>query len=523
MLKWIIFLALILVAIGESKEVRQLNIAQGPVRGYKDAGDDVFVFYGIPYATAPTGPNKYKAPLPPPTWTVPFEAINKNIICPQMKYRFVTIPNSTQSEDCLIANIYVPDTKTNNKDYNKSYKLIKQSPKPQPIQILAPLPPPTWTAPFEATNKKIICPQTEDLFMPYPNSTQSEDCLIANIYVPDTKTKKLPVLVYVHGGAYQIGYGEFAVAKNLIREKEMIIVNFNYRLGPHGFLCLGTPDVPGNAGMKDQVALLRWVKKNIASFGGNPDDVTIIGYSAGSSAVDLLMLSPMTKGLFSKVIPESGSNMAVFSVQGNPVETAKAYAKFINFTGDQDDVYALERFYLAIDQLDEETNILDNIDYFTDVMFAYPTLRSVRLQVESGNNNFYLYQYDYVDDSAPLIPYTEIRGANHCAQTFGVIDGAWPNLTEDELSKDTKKMKQVMRKIWATFITTGKPVSENSDLPQWPPTRANGGPHMCIDKSLKLRGPLIQQRVLFWDEIYDKYYKIPTPPPSPPPSQKEEL
>ncbi|XP_045542317.1 para-nitrobenzyl esterase [Papilio machaon] len=555
MIKWIIFLALILVAKGESKEMRQLNIAQGPVRGYKEAGDDIFVFHGIPYATAPTGPNKYKAPLPPPTWTVPFEATNKNIICPQMESRYVTDPNLTRSEDCLIANIYVPDTKTN----------------------------------------------------------------------------KLPVLVYVHGGAYQIGFGDLTTSKNLIREKEMIIVNFNYRLGPHGFLCLGTPDVPGNAGMKDQVALLRWVKKNIASFGGNPDDVTIIGYSAGSSAVDLLMLSPMTKGLFSKVIPESGSNMALFSAQGNPVEIAKSYAKLINFTGNEDDVYALEEFYKTVPKevlhsfdafnqkdstfffspcverdvgqemfLDDapvnilkagkqqklpmlygfdemeglfrvpwfdhwkdsmntkfsdflpgdlhfdsesekeevaerikrfyfgnlpisEETIFRYIDYFTDVMFAYSTLRSVRLQVESGNNNIYLYRFDFVDDSESLIPYTEIRGADHVAQTFGVIDGSWSSSTEDELSIDTKKMKKIMRKIWSTFITTGKPVSENSDLPQWPPTRANGGPHMCIDKSLKLRGPLIQQRVLFWDEIYDKYYKIPTPPPSPPPRQKVEL
>ncbi|XP_013167161.1 PREDICTED: para-nitrobenzyl esterase-like [Papilio xuthus] len=555
MIKWVTFLVLILLAIGDSKEVKQLNTAQGPVRGYKDAGDDVFVFYGIPYATAPTGPNKYKAPLPPPTWTTPFEAVNKNIICPQM----------------------------------------------------------------------------ENLFMANPNSTESEDCLIANIYVPDTKTNKLPVLVYVHGGAYQIGYGEFAVAKNLMREKEMIIINFNYRLGPHGFLCLGTPDVPGNAGMKDQVALLRWVQKNIASFGGNPDDVTIIGYSAGSSAVDLLMLSPMTKGLFTKVIPESGANMAAFSVQGNPLENAKAYAKLINFSGNEDDVYALEEFYKTVSKevlhsvdlfsqkdstfffspcverdvgqeifLDDaplnilkdgkqyklpmlygfaemeglfripyfdfwkdgmnakfsdflpgdlhfdsesekeevaerikkfyfgnrpvsEETILRYVDYFTDIIFAYPTLRSVRLQVESGNNNIYLYQYDYVDDSAPLIPYTEVRGANHCAQTYGIVDGAWPNLTEDKLPEDTQKMKRMMRKIWASFITTGKPVPENSDHPQWPPTKANGGPHMCIDKYLKLRGPLLQQRVLFWDEIYDKYYDVPKPPPTPPKRQKEEL
>ncbi|XP_013148722.1 PREDICTED: para-nitrobenzyl esterase-like [Papilio polytes] len=555
MLKCAIFVALTLVAIGESKEVKQLNIAQGPVRGYKDAADDVFVFYGIPYATAPTGTNKYKAPLPPPTWSEPFEAVNRNIICPQM----------------------------------------------------------------------------ESPFMPNSNSTESEDCLITNIYVPDTKTNDLPVLVYVHGGAYHMGNGDFAIAKNLIKEKEMIIVNFNYRLGPQGFLCLGTPDVPGNAGMKDQVALLRWVKKNIATFGGNPNDVTIIGYSAGSSSVDLLMLSPMTKGLFNKVIPESGANMAAFSVQVNPVENAKAYAKLISFSGNEDDVYALEEFYKTVPKdflhsvdilqnkdstfffspcverdvgeemfLDDSPfNILKNgrqhklpmlygfaemeglfriplfdmwkdsmnekfsdylpgdlhfesesekeevaerikrfyfgnkpvgeetifryIDYFTDVIFAYATLRSVRLQVESGNNNIYLYQYDFVDDSTPPIPYTEVRGANHCAQTFGVVDGAWPNLSEDKLSKSTKKMKQMMRQIWATFITTGKPVPEDSDLPQWPPTKANGGPHMCIDKSLKLRGPLLQQRVLFWDDIYDKYYDIPKPPPTPTPRAKLEL
>ncbi|KPI93490.1 Esterase FE4 [Papilio xuthus] len=555
MLKFILLVVFIIVGRGDANEGWLVNTDQGPVRGYKATGDDVFVFYGIPYATAPTGPNKYKAPLPAPTWSEPFEAVNRNIICPQM------------------SNVY----------------------------------------------------------MVHQNGSQVEDCLVANIYVPGTKQDNLPVVAQVHGGGYQIGYGDFATVKNLMKEKPMIIVNFNYRLGPHGFLCLGTPDAPGNAGMKDQVALLRWIQRNIANFGGNPKDVTINGASAGASAVDLLMLSPTTKGLFNKVIPESGPNLAAFSVQGNPLENAKRYAKMLNFTGNVDDIYILEEFYKTISNevlhsgnvlfekdstfifspcverdvgeemfLDDSPyNILKNgrqhkvpmlygfaemeglirialydmwkddmnvnfadylpgdlhfeteaerknvaervkrfyfgrepindetifryIDYYTDVFFAYGTVRSVRLQVESGNNNIYLYQYDFVDDTMPYIPHTELRGADHCAQSAGIFDGSLQEPSEENLTKDFKGMKQIMRKMWANFITTGKPIPEDSDLPNWPPAKANGGPHMRIDKFMRLRGPLLQQRVLFWDEIYDKYYKSPSAPPTPPPKQKSEL
>ncbi|CAB3245209.1 unnamed protein product [Arctia plantaginis] len=76
-------------------------------------------------------------------------------------------------------------------------------------------------------------------------------------------------------------------AKNLLKYKDLIVVTFNYRLGIHGFLCLGTENIPG---MKDQLALLKWIQQNIAAFGGNPKDVTIAGYSAGSISVDLLTI-----------------------------------------------------------------------------------------------------------------------------------------------------------------------------------------------------------------------------------------
>ncbi|KAF9406064.1 hypothetical protein HW555_013432, partial [Spodoptera exigua] len=90
--------------------------------------------------------------------------------------------------------------------------------------------------------------------------------------------------------------------RHVMNKKDIIIVNFNYRLGVHDFLCLGTEDAPGNTGMKDQV------QKNIASFDGNPDDVTIIVYSAKSASVDLLMLSKSAEGLFQRVVPEIRNN-----------------------------------------------------------------------------------------------------------------------------------------------------------------------------------------------------------------------
>lgn len=170
-----------------------------------------------------------------------------------------------------------------------------------------------------------------------------EDCLIANVYLPVTKKTNLPVIVYVHGGGFLMGFGDLITPKKMVATEEVVVVTFNYRLGAHGFLCLGTEDIPGNAAMKDQVALLRWVKRNIASFGGNPDDVTIAGYSAGSVSVDLLMISKLTKGLFTKVIPESGANLSPFSVQVDPVQNAKEYGKLLNFNGD--DFQALEDFY----------------------------------------------------------------------------------------------------------------------------------------------------------------------------------
>lgn len=144
----------------------------------------------------------------------------------------------------------------------------------------------------------------------------SEDCLFLNIFTPeDVKPgDQLPVLFYIHGGGFTGGCGhEKHFDEPVWPSKGVIGVTINYRLGPMGFLVL--PELKeesghcGNYGLYDQMTALRWVKDNIASFGGDPEAITIMGQSAGAASVQLLSQSPLTKGLFSKAIMSSGCGL----------------------------------------------------------------------------------------------------------------------------------------------------------------------------------------------------------------------
>lgn len=145
----------------------------------------------------------------------------------------------------------------------------------------------------------------------------SEDCLFLNVYTPEDVSPDagLPVLVYIHGGGFTGGCGhEKHFDCPIWPTKGVIGVTINYRLGPLGFLCL--PELKqeagatGNYGLYDQVAALTWVRDNIASFGGNPDNVTIMGQSAGAMSVQQLCLSPLTDGLFCKAVMSSGGGVS---------------------------------------------------------------------------------------------------------------------------------------------------------------------------------------------------------------------
>ncbi len=143
---------------------------------------------------------------------------------------------------------------------------------------------------------------------------QTEDCLYLNVWTPRCDNARRPVMVWIHGGAFAIGSGSQPLydGSTLARRGDLVVVTVNYRLGPLGFLRLcdltgGKIPATGNEGMLDQIAALEWVRGNIAEFGGDPENVTIFGESAGGMSVGTLLAMPQARGLFHKAIPQSGA------------------------------------------------------------------------------------------------------------------------------------------------------------------------------------------------------------------------
>lgn len=113
-------------------------------------------------------------------------------------------------------------------------------------------------------------------------------------------------------------------------DRDIVLVTLNYRLASLGFLSTGTKECPGNNGLKDQVAALKWVRGHIAKFGGNPTCVTLMGYSAGGMSVSLHLVSPMSSGLFHRAIAMSGAAMAQWEVPEHQLDLAKRQARLID-------------------------------------------------------------------------------------------------------------------------------------------------------------------------------------------------
>lgn len=152
-------------------------------------------------------------------------------------------------------------------------------------------------------------------------------------------------MVFIHGGGFLEGANaKFMYGPNYLVSKGVILVSINYRLNVYGFLCLGVNEAPGNAGMKDQVAALKWVQNNIRAFGGDPDNVTIFGESAGAASVSYHILSSMSKDLFHKAITQSGSSLAPWGFQYSPVFKASLWVKALGFnTEDPKELYNIFR------------------------------------------------------------------------------------------------------------------------------------------------------------------------------------
>jgi para-nitrobenzyl esterase len=207
-----------------------------------------------------------------------------------------------------------------------------------------------WSGVRKATEFGARCMQTrvyDDMI--FRDSGPSEDCLYLNVWMPETHSSaKLPVMVWVYGGGFTAGgSSEPRQDGGNLSKKGVIVVSMNYRLGVFGFYSHpelskeSGNNVSGNYGLMDQLAALQWVKQNIAGFGGDPDNVTIFGESAGSSSVSALMASPLAKGLFRRAIGESGAIFGSVRPMKTREETEKIGATFAKSAFGTDSLEAL--------------------------------------------------------------------------------------------------------------------------------------------------------------------------------------
>jgi para-nitrobenzyl esterase len=206
----------------------------------------------------------------------------------------------------------------------------------------APQPVKPWTGVRQANAFGPRCMQRRIFSdMVFRDKGPSEDCLYLNVWTPATSaSEKLPVMFWIYGGGFQAGATSEPRQEGMnLAQKGVVVVSCNYRLGIFGFfsypaLAKESPHhAAGNYGLMDQIAALRWVKQNIAAFGGDPNNVTIFGESAGSFSVSDLMASPVAKGLFQKAIGESGASFDAGRPPQSLAQSEKAGEKFAKAIG----------------------------------------------------------------------------------------------------------------------------------------------------------------------------------------------
>ncbi len=178
-----------------------------------------------------------------------------------------------------------------------------------------------WVGTRRATSFAASCPQLPQGWL--PDLPWSEDCLYLNVWTPElSPNAALPVIVWFHGGGNKAGRAEQTVLGPAMSRLGVVVVSFNYRLGPFGFLvhpalrAESEHHASGNYGLLDQLQALEWTRRNISRFGGDPNRITVVGHSAGAFDICLLMASPLATGMFQRAILESGECQSAFIRDG---------------------------------------------------------------------------------------------------------------------------------------------------------------------------------------------------------------
>ncbi|CAI2347443.1 unnamed protein product [Caenorhabditis sp. 36 PRJEB53466] len=205
------------------------------------------------------------------------------------------------------------------------------------LRFAMPQPHEKWTKVLETKAFGARGIQKDSLFLP-KSAPQSEDNLTLNIFTPVWTPKNdqgFAVLLYIHGGGFVSDsahkYGDLSVSQHLVT-KDVVVVTIQYRLGFLGFWTTGDGSIPDNLAFHDMTFALKWVKENIAAFNGNPNNITLMGQSAGGASVDFLSISPISRDLFHKVIPMAGNASCNWAIHTRPLNSCRNRAQEIGVT-----------------------------------------------------------------------------------------------------------------------------------------------------------------------------------------------
>ncbi|XP_051862896.1 esterase B1-like isoform X3 [Drosophila albomicans] len=312
--------------------------------------------------------------------------MNKNLgFVERMRWRLKTIEHKIQQYRQTTNESVIADTEYGKvrgvkrlSTYDVPYFSFEGIPYAQPpigeLRFRAPQRPTPWEGIRDCSQPKEKAVQVQFVF---DKVEGVEDCLYLNVYTNNPKpAKPRPVMIWIHGGGFLAGEAtrEWYGPDYLIKE-DIVLVAIQYRLGALGFLSLKTPglNVPGNAGLKDQVMALKWIKNNCASFGGDPDCITVFGESAGSASVHFMMLTDQTQGLFHRGILQSGSAISPWAYSGDITHRAYTIAKLAGYTGDNNDRDVLQFLQNAKagDLIRVEENVLTPQERANNVMLAF--------------------------------------------------------------------------------------------------------------------------------------------------------
>lgn len=360
----------------------------------------------------------------------------------------------------------------------------------------------------------------------------SEDCLYLNIWVPDEtenkeKTEKLPVAIYIHGGAFMSGAGSnLPFVANELAKKGVIIVTVNYRVGVWGFLCHPVLEkknktfTSGNYGLWDQIAALQWIKENIAEFGGDAENITLFGQSAGAMSLQILALSPKTEGMYQKMILQSGGGyknpLAGFRTKKEAEQFGEWFLEFIGEgLSEEERVEKLE--HLSAEELQKAAEETIGRSFQNQMGIPFMPVIDGEILLDDCNSliekkEFHKVKYilgananditmenaaDHSQENNPMqkanVAYARIAneagcdsyvyyftrqlpgdesGAFHSAElwyVFGSLDYCW---RKDYMTSEDWELSEKIMTYWTNFMKLGNPngeVKAQSDMEEWEP------------------------------------------------------